>query len=142
MLYGYVTVYLVMDKPQLDDDPHNDGQLNVSHCLSRLLNNATGQCPVVCPSHVDNDGTVARGVSTSRCPIVCPVVPSCRRFLDQTQSNNDETIKLAFSRISPQHVRNTVYIPTYNTGHQAVLAITDFPTCSIILNARQVSDMQ
>jgi len=29
-----------------------------------------GQCPVVCLSHIDNDGTVARGVSTSRYPIV------------------------------------------------------------------------
>ena len=48
----------------------------MSHRLSRRWNNATGQCPVVCPSHVDNDGTVARGVSTSRCPIVYPVVPS------------------------------------------------------------------
>jgi len=46
------------------------------------LNNATGQCPVVCPSHVDNDGTVARGVSTSRCPVVCPVVWF---FLDQLE---------------------------------------------------------
>ena len=62
---------------------HNDGQLNVSHRLSRRLNNATGQCPVVCSSHVDNDGTVAHGVSTSRCPVICPVVPSYRRFLDQ-----------------------------------------------------------
>ena len=26
-------------------------------------NNTTGQCPGVCPSHRDNDGTVARGVS-------------------------------------------------------------------------------
>ena len=65
-----------------DDEPHNDGQLNVSHRLSRRLNNATSQCPVVCPSHVDNDGTVARGVS----PYRCPVVPSCRRFLDQPWS--------------------------------------------------------
>ena len=66
-----------------DDEPHNDGQWNVSHRLSRRLNNATGQCPVVRPSHVDNGGTVARGISTSRCPVVCPVVPSSRRFLDQ-----------------------------------------------------------
>jgi len=51
----------------------------VSHRLSRRLNNATGQCPVVCPSHVDNDGTVARGVWTYRCPVVCPVVPSLFR---------------------------------------------------------------
>jgi len=42
----------------------------VSHRLSRRLNNATGQCPVVRPSHIDNDGTVARGISTSRCPVV------------------------------------------------------------------------
>jgi len=47
----------------------------VSHRLSRRLNNATGQCPIVRPSHVDNDGTVARDVSTSRCPVVCPVIP-------------------------------------------------------------------
>jgi len=52
---------------------HNDKQLNVSHRLSRCLNIATGQCPIVCPSHIDNDGTVARGISTSRCPVVCPV---------------------------------------------------------------------
>ena len=62
-----------------DDEPHNDGQLNVSHRLSRRMNNATGQCPVVRPSHVDNDGTVARGISTSRCPVVCPVMPSLFR---------------------------------------------------------------
>jgi len=63
-----------------DDEPHNDGQLNVSHRLSRRLNNATGQCSVVCPSHVDNDRTVASGVLTSRCPVVvCPVVPSLFR---------------------------------------------------------------
>jgi len=36
----------------------------VSHRLSRRLNNVTGQCPVVCPPHVDNDETVARGIST------------------------------------------------------------------------------
>jgi len=40
----------------------------MSHRLSRRLNNATGQCPVVCPSHVDNDGTVARGVWTYTYP--------------------------------------------------------------------------
>ena len=51
----------------------------MSHRLSRRLNNATGQCPVVCLSHVDNDGTVARGVSTYRCFVVCPVVPSLFR---------------------------------------------------------------
>jgi len=49
---------------------HNVGQLNMSHRLSCCFNNATGQCPVVCPSHVDNDGTVARGVSSYRCPVV------------------------------------------------------------------------
>ena len=54
----------------------------MSHRLSRRLNNATGQCSVVCPSHVDNvdnDGTVACGILTSRCPVVCPVVPSLFR---------------------------------------------------------------
>jgi len=66
---------------------YNDGQWNVSHRLSRRLNNGTGQCPVVCPSHVDNDGTVARGVSTSRCPVICPVVPLCRHFLDQPSNS-------------------------------------------------------
>jgi len=54
----------------LHREPHNDGQLHVSHRLSRHLNNATGQCPVVCPSHVDNDRTVAHGVWTYRCPVV------------------------------------------------------------------------
>ena len=44
----------------------------MSRRLSRRLNNATGQCPVVCPSHVYDNGTVARGVSTSRCPVICP----------------------------------------------------------------------
>ena len=58
---------------------HNDGQVNVSHRLSHHLNNATGQCPVVCPSHVDNNWTVARGISTSKCPVICPVVPSLFR---------------------------------------------------------------
>ena len=38
-----------------------------------------GQCPVVCPLHVDNDGTVAGGILTSRCPVICPVVPSLFR---------------------------------------------------------------
>jgi len=61
------------------DEPNNDGQLNVSHRLSRRLNNATDQCAIVCPSHVDNDGTVARGISTYRCPVVCPIVPSLFR---------------------------------------------------------------
>ena len=42
----------------------------MSHRLSRRLNNAMGQCPVVRPSHVDNGGTPARGISTSRCPVV------------------------------------------------------------------------
>jgi len=55
--------------------------------LSRRLNNATGQCPVVRLSLEDNDGTPARGISTSRCPVVCPVVPSCRRFLDQPSAD-------------------------------------------------------
>jgi len=50
---------------------------NMSHHLSRRLKNATGQCPVVCPSRIDNDGTVARGLTT--CPVVCPVVPSLFR---------------------------------------------------------------
>ena len=27
-------------------------------------------------SHVDHDGTVVRGVSTSRCPVICPIIPS------------------------------------------------------------------
>jgi len=31
------------------------------------------------PSHIDNDGTVARGVSTFRCPVICPVIPSLFR---------------------------------------------------------------
>jgi len=52
MLYGYVTVYLLVDKAQLEVKNvmtnHNDGQWNVSHRLFRRLNNATGQCPVVC----------------------------------------------------------------------------------------------
>jgi len=52
--------------------------------LSCRLNNATAQSPVVCPSYVDNDGTVARGVSTSRCPIICPVVPSLFRPTDHS----------------------------------------------------------
>jgi len=52
MLYGYLTVYLASSVP--------------------LLEQRTGQCPVVCLSHLDNDGTVVRGVST------CPVA-----FLDQ-----------------------------------------------------------
>ena len=51
----------------------------MSHRLSRRLNNATDQCPVVCPSHVDKDATVARGVMTYRCPVVRPVVPSLFR---------------------------------------------------------------
>jgi len=76
MLYGYVTVYLVVDEPQL----------NVSHRLSRRLNNATGQCPGRVSA---NDGTVARGVWTYRYPVVCPVVPSCRRFLDQPNGNSE-----------------------------------------------------
>jgi len=88
---------------------------NVSHRLSRRLNNATRQCPVVCPSHVDNDRTVARGISTSRCPVVCPVVLSVFRatvvYTCWTDCPNGVSPKVPNVQVmlpkSPTHVTKT-----------------------------------
>jgi len=79
----------------------------VSHSLSRRLNNATGQYPVVCPSHIDNDGTVAYGVLTARCPIVCPVVPSLFRPTGCTDVNRQ---MVGLSRVSMVKITVSVRI--------------------------------
>jgi len=71
--------------------------LQVLHFLFLVIvseYNATGQCPIVCPSHVDNDGTVAHGQwpVAYRPPGIPSSVPSYRRFLNPP--NSTCTIKL------------------------------------------------
>jgi len=118
---------------------NNDGQLNVSHRLSRRLNNATGQCPVVCSSHVDNDGTEARGISTSRCPVRLPVNSSHGHLVTRScrHTVNSSPIKSSHARIIIQSTRHKqAHNKTTSTSRNYVHAVRIHP--ETVLNTDDV----
>jgi len=77
----------------------------MKHVSSSVLSLEQRHGPVsrrVSVACIDNDGTVARGISTSRCPVVCPVVPSLfrptvARSTRQTVSSSQSTRHTASS---------------------------------------------
>jgi len=66
-------------------------------------------CSVMCPSHVDNDRTIAHGISTSGRAVICPIVSSL--FRPTARGFFQTSIDVWKWRISLFPVRETVSLP-------------------------------